>query len=128
MAETRGGAVNLDPKSIVDEPEPQPVDLPPVDTTQPAVTLTDEMVNRLNAMTSHQVTPELIREILAAQTLAHSGCPVGTVRRSDDGVVAVKVCRAGVPMWAVIHPDGGFSYDTEPSLPWTKLADALAGP
>lgn len=117
--------MNLDPKPIVDEPEPERVDLPQVDTTTPSVALTDDLVDRLNAMTSQQVTPELIREILAAQTLAHSGCAVGTIRRSDAGVVAVKVCRGGVPMWAVIHPDGGFGYDTEPTLPWTKVADAL---
>lgn len=123
MAETRGGVVNLDPKTLSDEPEPEAEPLPDVDVTTPSVVVSDEFVDRLYSMTSQQATPELIREILAAQNLANSGCAQGTIRRNEaNGAVAVKVCRGGVPMWAVIHPDGGFSFDTEPTLPWQLVS------
>ncbi|GAS95453.1 uncharacterized protein RMCC_2419 [Mycolicibacterium canariasense] len=115
--------MNLDPKTLSDEPEPEAEPLPDVDVTTPSVVVSDEFVDRLYSMTSQQATPELIREILAAQNLANSGCAQGTIRRNEaNGAVAVKVCRGGVPMWAVIHPDGGFSFDTEPTLPWQLVS------
>lgn len=120
--------MNLDAKPLIDEPEPAPIPvadviLDPV----PEVPISDDFVSHINSMTSHEVTPDVIRAVIAAQNLANSGCNVGTVRRNDNGAVAVRVCRGGVPMWAVVSLDGGFGYDTQPSLPWTKLADPIAG-
>ena len=115
--------MNLEPKTLSDEPEVEPEPVAGIDLTVPDVPVTDAFVDRLNSMTSQQATPELIREILAAQNLANSGCAQGTIRRNEaNGAVAVKVCRGGVPLWAVIHPDGGFSFDTEPTLPWQLVS------
>lgn len=115
--------MNLDPKSLIDEPVVIATAVPDAEATpSPTIEISDEFVAHLNGMTPEPVTPEIIRAVIAAQNLANSGDPLGTIRRSDSGAVATRVCRGGVPQWAVVQPDGGFGYDTEPTLKWARIA------
>lgn len=79
--------------------------------TNPA--LVELIAAQLPEMTADQVTSVMAtwRDVLA-------GDPVGTVRRSDDGLLAHRVVADGIPMWRVTGTDGSQYNDLSPSLSW----------
>lgn len=118
-----------EPQALTDDPAlvaPKSAALDASKLTTPSVVTTDAVVERINGMTSGDVNPELIREVLAALNTTKDGLPVGTALQDPaSGNIAVRISQDGLEMWRVVSLDGGVWHVTEPTLPWTKLADPL---
>lgn len=118
--------MNLDPKNIVDD-EPAPSN--PVEAshlTSPGIATTDDFVERVNAMTPGEISPEQIRAVLAAANHANDGDAVETIRRSGDGKIAIRISQQGVEQWRITVPrTGEWWNDMQPTLPWELVAEPI---
>lgn len=111
--------MNLEPKAIVDD---EPITEAEVVDEPTGVPDTDEFVERVNAMTPGEISPENIRSVIAAINHATTGDPVGTVRLGPNGELAQRVTRNGVDQWQITKPaTGDLWYDFAPTLDWQKL-------
>lgn len=112
--------MNLDPKPLVDD---EPVEAETVDPAPVGIPTSDDFVERVNAMTPGEISPEQILSVITAINHASAGDPVGTVRLGPNGELAQRVNKNGVDMWQITNPaDGGTWYDMESTLAWTKIA------
>ena len=61
----------------------------------------------------------VLRKILRAQDqVEQSGPEIGTIKvHSENGKVAVRCFKRGVPCWGVVNRNGGYAYHRDPVLP-----------
>lgn len=83
--------------------------------------MADQKVQALKKVLGDDITEEQIAAVLAASELHATGDPVGTVLRSEEGLVAHRVNQDGVVQWRVTGPDGDLYNDLQPTLPWKVI-------
>lgn len=110
--------MNLDPKPIIDG---EPTATETVEPAPTGIPTTDDFVQRVNAMTPGEISPDQILTVIAAINHASTGDPVGTVRLGPAGELAQRINLNGVDQWQITKPDGARWYDLEPTLAWPKI-------
>lgn len=70
------------------------------------------------------LTAEQVQAVLDMYNAVQEGDPVGTVRRSETGAVAVRCEVDGVHMWKVTLLDGG-QYNDMTAVDWPVIAEPV---
>lgn len=72
--------------------------------------LADATVSQL-ASEMPQLTAEQVKAVVAALNTVQTGDEVGIVRKSADGVFAVRISLDGVHKWHLVNPSDGTRWD-----------------
>lgn len=72
--------------------------------------LADAAVSQL-ASEMPELTAEQVKAVVAALNTVQSGDEVGVVRKSADGVFAVRISIEGVHKWHLVNPVDGTRWD-----------------
>lgn len=103
LASAVGPAITTeDPVIVVD---PAPVDAVPVSDA-----LADAAVSQLQAEMPN-LTAEQVKAVVAALNTVQSGDDIGVIRKSPDGVLAVRISLEGVHKWHLVNPADGTRWD-----------------
>ena len=76
----------------------------------------EQLAKAVSSQVNGDISEADVARILAAVDTVHDGEELGTVRRSEDGVVAIRVDFRGVDQWLVCGPNGSTHYDLSGSF------------
>ena len=94
----------VDPVLQVD-PEPVVVDAVPMSDA-----LADAVTSQLSSAMP-ELTAEQVKAVMAAVNTVQSGDDVSTIRRSTEGVYAIRISLEGVHKWHLVNPADGTRWD-----------------
>ena len=76
----------------------------------------EQLAKAVSSHVSGDISEADVARILAAIDTVHDGEELGTVRRSEEGVVAIRVDFRGVDQWLVCGTNGSTHYDLSGSF------------
>lgn len=102
--------------AITKGPFDEPVDIP----VSAAAAMSDAFAEAVTSQLSSQMpnlSAEDVKAVVAAMNTVQSGDEVGMIRRSPDGVLAVRISLEGVHKWHLTNPADGTAWnDNENSI------------